>query len=430
MNTTIILLAFIAVVISVAWGTKFKTNVGVVALVFAFLLGTFGMGMSPAEIYAFWPARTTVQLIVVTAFFGFAVESGTIQYIAKVVLYWVRNVPWLIPVVYLGLNFALSAIGVSPPAVNMFLFPIFMTLCYATQTSELFLTVGANAGGMSGTLSSLGMVGIMLAGMISSSGLEIDIQGTVMHVFLNATKAFFILYAIYYVVLRLYRIQLPKELIQRPEPPTKQQKMNLAIIFICILFLFVPSIFQAFCPNPITAALSKLDISLVYAGGIMACVLFRIGSEKDVFKKSIPWSVIILLGGMTCLMGVMRQAGLSELISGAVSNGVSDTLIPVLIVLLSGVLSLFSDGTSVVMPLMVPIAISISVATGISAPLLISCVCVPAIGMGMSPFSTGGGVFLSFVREERFQKMMFQSLIAVLCNLGLLCVMALIGIIS
>ena len=93
MNTTIILLAFIAVVISVAWGTKFKTNVGVVALVFAFLLGTFGMGMSPAEIYAFWPARTTVQLIVVTAFFGFAVESGTIQYIAKVVLYWVRNVP-------------------------------------------------------------------------------------------------------------------------------------------------------------------------------------------------------------------------------------------------------------------------------------------------------------------------------------------------
>ena len=193
--------------------------------------------------------------------------------------------------------------------------------CYATQTSELFLTVGANAGGMSGTLSSLGMVGIMLAGMISSSGLEIDIQGTVMHVFLNATKAFFILYAIYYVVLRLYRIQLPKELIQRPEPPTKQQKMNLAIIFICILFLFVPSIFQAFCPNPITAALSKLDISLVYAGGIMACILFRIGSEKDVFKKSIPWSVIILLGGMTCLMGVMRQAGLSELISGAVSNG-------------------------------------------------------------------------------------------------------------
>ena len=162
----------------------------------------------------------------------------------------------------------------------------------------------------------------------------------------------------------------------------------------------------------------------------MACVLFRIGSEKDVFKKSIPWSVIILLGGMTCLMGVMRQAGLSELISGAVSNGVSDTLIPVLIVLLSGVLSLFSDGTSVVMPLMVPIAISISVATGISAPLLISCVCVPAIGMGMSPFSTGGGVFLSFVREEQFQKMMFQSLIAVLCNLGLLCVMALIGIIS
>lgn len=430
MNTTAILLGFLAVIIAVVWGTKFKTNVGIVALVFAFLLGTFSLGMSASAIYAFWPARTTVQLIIVTAFFGFAVESGTIQYISKVMLYWVRKVPWLIPVVYLLLNFVFSVIGVSPPSVNMFLFPIFMTICYATQTSELFLTVGANAGGMSGTLSSLGMVGIMLAGMITSAGVELDVQSTVMHVFLNATKAFFILYAIYYVVLRLYRIKLPPELIQKPEPPTKQQKINLIIILICILFLFVPAIVQTACPNPVTAALSKLDISLVYAAGIMACVLFRIGNEKEVLKKSIPWSVIILLGGMTCLMGVIREAGLDELITNIVSGNVSKALIPVVIVLFSGVLSLFSDGTSVVMPLMVPIALSISAAMGISAPLLLSCVCVPAIGMGMSPFSTGGGVFLSFVREDRIQKMMFQSLIVVLCNLGLLCLMAAIGIIG
>ena len=56
------------------------------------------------------------------------------------------------------------------------------------------------------------------------------------------------------------------------------------------------------------------------------------------------------------------------------------------------------------------------------------CVCVPAIGMGMSPFSTGGGVFLSFVREDRFQKMMIQSLIAVLCNLGMMVALCAIGI--
>ncbi|MCI8991686.1 MAG: hypothetical protein HFG80_03000 [Eubacterium sp.] len=116
---------------------------------------------------------------------------------------------------------------------------------------------------------------------------------------------------------------------------------------------------------------------------------------------------------MTCLMGVMRQAGLAKLISGTVSNSVSAAAVPVLVVLLSGILSLFSDGTSVVMPLMIPIVVTLSQVTGINPALLISCVCVPAIGMGMSPFSIGGGVFLSFVREDRFQKMMLQSLVAV-----------------
>ncbi|MCI8991684.1 MAG: hypothetical protein HFG80_02990 [Eubacterium sp.] len=79
----------------------------------------------------------------------------------------------------------------------MFLLPIFISLCYATQTNELFLAVGSNAGGMSGTFSSIGMVGIMLSGMISASGVEMDVQKTVMHVFLNATVVFFIIFAIY-----------------------------------------------------------------------------------------------------------------------------------------------------------------------------------------------------------------------------------------
>lgn len=66
MNTTIIIIGFIAIAVSVIWGTKFKTNVGIAALVFAFLLGLFGLGMKASDIYAFWPARTTVQLIIVS----------------------------------------------------------------------------------------------------------------------------------------------------------------------------------------------------------------------------------------------------------------------------------------------------------------------------------------------------------------------------
>lgn len=428
MNTTIIVLGFIAIAVSVIWGTKFKTNVGIAAIVFAFILGLFGLGMKAADIYAFWPARTTVQLIIVTAFFGFAVENGTINYIAKLVIYWTRKIPWALPIVYLLLNFALSAIGVSPPAVNMFLIPIFITLCYAAEINELFLSVGSNAGGMSGTLCPIGMVGIMLGGMISAADETLDASTIVMHVFRTATIVFFILFAIYYFVLRLYKMKLPAELIQKPEPPTKEQKRNLAVIIVCILFLFVPAVINTFAPNPVMEKISNLDISLVYAAGMVALTLLKCGNEREVIKKSIPWNVIILLGGMTCLMGVMRTAGLADLIVNAVTGSTSAAVIPVLVVLLSGILSLFSDGTSVVMPLMIPIVISLASATGLNPAMLCACVCAPAIGMGMSPFSTGGGVFLSFVKEDRFQKMMIQSLIAVLCNLGIMCALCAVGI--
>lgn len=430
MNIPVIICALAGVVVSVVWGTRLKSNIGFMALIFAFVIGIFMLGLPPAQIYGYWPARTTVQLIIITVFFGFAVENGTIGYIAKWMLYHTRKAPWMIPIVYFALNFAMSAIGVSPPAVNMFLIPIFISLCYTAKVNELFLSVGSNAGGMSGTLAPIGMVGIMLAGIIQSTGVEMDVAGTVSHVFVNAIKVFFLIYLIYYFVLRLFRIKLPEEAIQKPEPLTVQQKRNLCIILVCVLLLFIPAIVQTFAPNVVTGALAKLDISLVYALGIAACVLLKVGNERQVLAKSIPWNVIILLGGMTCLMGVMREAGLAELITGAISGNVAVWLIPVIFVLVSGVLSLFSDGTSVVMPLMIPIAASVGVATDISLPLLFSCVCLPAIGMGMSPFSTGGGVFLSFVREDRFQKMLLQSLVVVLCNLGIMCLLALVGFIN
>lgn len=428
MNTTVIILGFIAVVISVIWGTRFKTNIGIMALALAFILGIFGLNMPAADIYTFWPIKTTIQLIIVTSFFGFAVENGTINYIARIVVYWTRKVPWALPIVYLLLCFSLSAIGVSPPAVSMFLIPIFISLCYATKTTELFLIIGGNGGGMSGTTCPIGMIGIMLAGMISSTGADIDIQATVMHVFKTATIVFFIIYGIHYFLLKLYKIKLPDNLIQKPSAPTKEQRRNLIIILVCIFILFVPTIINTFIPNPITTKISNLDVSFVYAIGIIACTIFKVGNEKEVIKKSIPWGVILLLGGMTCLMGVISQAGLSAMIVNLVSGNISPTLLPVLIVLLAGILGLFTDGSSVVMPLLIPIVITLATAVGMNPMVLITCVCIPAIGVGMSPFSTGGSVFLSFVKEERFQKLMMQCLIIVLCNLGIMCALAAIGI--
>ncbi len=428
MNIPVIIIGFIGIVVAIIWGTKFKTNIGIAAIIFAFILGVFVLGMAGSEIYAFWPARTTVQLIIVTAFFGFAAENGTISYIAKMLLYWTRNIPWAIPIVYLLLNYGLSVIGVSPPAITMILIPIFITLCYATGQSELFLFIGNNAGPAAGSLYSIGMVGIMLSGMVTSADPTLDASVIVMHVFRSATIAFFILYAIYYFVLRLFKMKLPSELKVKPEPPTKEQKKNMIVILASVLVLFVPGVINSFIPNAFLARISNLDLSLVYAAGIIALTLLKCGNEREVLKKHIPWSVIILLGGMTCLMGVIRTAGLDAIIVNTVSSGIPVKVLPIIIVLLSGILSLFSDTTSVVMPLMIPIVITLATATGLNPATLCTCVCVPALAVAVSPFSSGGSLCLSFVKEERFQKLMLQMLAVVFVNLGIMVALCAIGL--
>ena len=227
----------------------------------------------------------------VTTFFGFARNNGTIGYIAKTVIYWVRNVPWLLPIVYFLLNFGMAAIGVSLPAINMFLLPIFIELVYDTKTTGLYLTLGANQGGSAGCLSPAGAT------------------------------------------------------------------------------------------------------------------------------------------GMICLKGVMNKAGLSTLIGNAVSGGIGNWLLPVVLALLCSVLSMFADSMSVVLPLMVPIAGALSGSTGLSLVKLVSCVVIGALSSGFSPFSTGGAVFLGFVKQERTQKIMLQSLLGVFINAIAIALMALVGII-
>ena len=51
------LLVVAAIVVAVALGYKTKINIGLFAIAFAYLIGAFGMGLSPSEIIAMWPLK-------------------------------------------------------------------------------------------------------------------------------------------------------------------------------------------------------------------------------------------------------------------------------------------------------------------------------------------------------------------------------------
>ena len=429
-SESIILFTFLAIVLSIIVGIKFKINIGIPAFLFSIIIGIYFLDLRISDIYTFWPISLTIQIAIITFFYGFASLTGTIEYIAGWVMYSARNVPNLMPIFFSMLVFTLGVIGIPPIASSMFLIPIFIGYCKKTKTNELYVGIFAIIAGMSGMLAPTGFLGILVAGILSELGIDPSLYSN--QIFYKSIIISCILIIVYYFALKLYKPSVVQYNFKKPSSPSKDQQINLIIILILVLIIFLPPVIQKYLSNPVTEVLSGIDSMLYYLLGIIACIILNLADEKEVIKSQIPWNILILLGGMTSLIAILDQANFSVLFASMIKDNAlifSPSYIAIIFVLSAGVLSAFSDGVSVVTPTLITIAVSIANATDINLALILTCIPVAAICTGISPFSSGGAIALSFVDEERRNTIFYGQLISVIVNIILICFIVLIGII-
>ena len=79
MSSTVQLIIFlVAIVVTVLVGLKTKTNIGIVGITVAFLVGMIVMNQSPFAVISNFPATLMVNMILITFFYGFASENGAL----------------------------------------------------------------------------------------------------------------------------------------------------------------------------------------------------------------------------------------------------------------------------------------------------------------------------------------------------------------
>ena len=112
------LLVVAAIVLAVALGYTTKINIGLFAIAFAYLLGCFGMGLSPGDIINMWPLKIFFVIFSVCLFYSFATVNGTLEKLAGHLLYRCRGVPHLLPyaillylIVYITSQYLIKAWG-------------------------------------------------------------------------------------------------------------------------------------------------------------------------------------------------------------------------------------------------------------------------------------------------------------------------------
>jgi len=428
-TTAIIIVCLSGIAIAIILGYKFDINMGITGLVFAYIVGCFMMEMRVREVVTLWPTSTMFQLMTITLFFGFSVVNGTMQLIADHLLYTVRNNTWMIAFAIYFIAIILGALGCPPPAANAIMAVIGFSVGLPAGLHPLILAWAVCHGANIGACMPWAASGSVVSSTIASAGYEAEAGGmTWEFMFAYFLITFVILIGLYLV---FKGNKLKKIEVEKPEPFQPVHKKSLAIILIVVGLVVLPQLLGKFVQVSWLATFARYaDIQMLGMVGFLVCSLMKLADEKTVIK-AVPWNTIILVGGIATLMSVATAAGVVDIISNWLNNSVPSFAIAAFLCILGGFLSFFSGGINTVFPMLAPIVSSLVTVSGAKPVTLFISILLGACYTALSPFSTGGAIFMSNCRDEQVRSKLVAGQLG-LATLGMVvsAILALTGVLS
>lgn len=414
-----ILMFVLAIVFVIIIGYIFNINIGLIALVAAYLL-SIPFDINNSTLLLMWPSKLFLTIFAVGMFYSFTSANGAIEKLALKIIYLFRNAPSLIPVALFLVTFIIAGSGGGPYVSTVVMSPIIISICKKTNMKPLLGALVMTFAASCASLSGISVVGLLVKNLIEKTAYAAQASVLQHQIFINSTIFYISAFFIFYLILGGYKVKSLS--LEKPEMFSKKQTASLIIVASVIVIYLLPTIFNFILPDnaAITLIKSKADFTFFAIIGAIFCFILKFGSEKEVFKQ-ISWSTLILVSGMGMLVGVGEEAGIIEQISTLVTSNISLNIFPQVMAAASGVLSYVSDGPGVVYPTLYPLVAKIACISDIDPGLLFTAISIGDSTTVISPFSTGGAMLLSFITEEKERNKLFvQLLITPFATLSLL----------
>lgn len=408
------ILILCAIILAIALGYRTKINTGFFGIVFAYIIGTFYLGIKPGDIIKMWPISIFFVILAISLFYNFAMTNGTLEKLAQHMLYRTRKVPKLLPFAIFIAATILAALGAGFFAVMAFFTPITMLLCRKTGLSPLIGALAVNYGALCGNNFMISPGGVVFIGLMNQAGYEAVSYGFEFQIFL----ASFVVPIVVLSLLILFNTRKKGNAdvveISLPEAFNAVQKKTLALVVSMIVVVLIFPILHIIFPQVgLIKILDKaIDVGLVAVVFAVLALLMNLGDEKEVIKK-VPWGTLIMICGVGMLISVAIKAGTVKLIAGFVTDTIPAPVVPIVMAAIGGFMSFFSSTMGVVTPALFPLVPNLAEASGIDAAVLFSAIVIGAQATAISPFSSGGSLVLSTVSEEErvdmFGKLIFRG---------------------
>ena len=419
------IVSILALVAIFAVATVLPINMGALAFVAAFLVGTLAVGMTTNDIIAGFPGGLVLTLIGVTYLFAIAQNNGTVDLLVRGAVRLVRGRIAFIPWVMFAVTAVLTAIGALSPAAVAIVAPIALGFAARYRINPLLMGMMVVHGAQGGGFSPISVYGVTVEGVAGDNGLPTDpvalFLGSLLFNLAIALVLFLVLGGRTLLGRRVGDEQPAGSLETvaagatvrghgaapgpavgpaagvggsgtgageapddgpRPRVTVEQVVTLVGLVALAVLAL-------AF----------DLDIGFVAITIAVVLALFSAARHKGAVAQ-ISWSTVLLIAGVLTFVFVLQEAGTIDYVGEAVTGLGSPLLVALLLAYIGAVVSAFASSTAII-GVAIALAVPFLLAGEIGAVGVVVALSVASTIVDVSPFSTNGALVLANAQTDR-----------------------------
>lgn len=401
------LASLLALLAAIVLSMTARINVGLVAIGLAWVIGVYVAGLTPEAVMAGFPVSLFLTLTGVTLLFAVAECNGTLGRVAQRACRLARGDARVLPVIFFFVACAVSTAGPGAIASVALIAPVAMAIGARAGVPAVLTALMVANGANAGNLAPFASVGIIANAAMARAGLG-------GHPF----KVWFANFAAHVAVGVLAYALFGRR--RREAGPSAGADSGPA-----------SGARSAAAPAETDGPLERLHaatlaaISVWIAGVVfvglplglsafaVATLLFIVGmADEGAAIRRVPWGVILMVTGVTVLIGLLEKTGGMELFTALLARLASPATLNGVIAFVTGAISSYSSTSGVVLPAFLPTVPGLVRQVGGGDPLAVALsINVGSSLVDVSPLSTLGALCVAAVADPGDAKPLFRALL-------------------